>query len=201
MLIRSILKYKMVAFTVVVVVPSFLGLYLWTNSPESSNGQGQILALKKSKSQILGKISPTALKHTTKVRGSLTLEIERADNGPDSLNPGDEFTLKAIIQTHQPLDQATLTWSVPETVEVISGSLIEQLEDLDPKESQVIELRLKSLSEENEQIHAKVQTQSGSIQFTESAQYNTTLQREIIESKAALMKRTEEYLIRTKVYQ
>ena len=130
-------------------------------------------------------------KHTTKLSGPINLKLE-SDQGYTAI-PGENFSLKAIIEVSQPLQKVIVNWTFPEELELVSGAMETVLFNVDPETPQVIEVILNSPDIENRKVHVSAAAKSGATEFSSVAQFNTAHEQYIKDEKNALLQRNLEY--------
>lgn len=130
-------------------------------------------------------------KHTHKLSGPLTSEIELIGTPPTA---GDIFVLKGVITaTSDPGAVVTYKWILPVGVELVNGMLEGSVEGLNAGESREVQVTLRQLSTENEQVHLQVSGGSDVGRFAMVSQHNTLLQKAIEEGYKEQLKKTEEH--------
>jgi hypothetical protein len=130
------------------------------------------------------------LRHTEKLHGPIDVAIQLV--GPAPEKSGDVFTLQATVASSESLQNVNYSWSIPEGIEVINGQTGGSFDRIDEEVPGVLEVTLRQLSSQNQQIHLLAGTHDGRRHFAESAQYNSELQAHIDAKKQALKEITEE---------
>lgn len=121
------------------------------------------------KERLLGPFLKPGLHHTEKIRGPLNVAIELLHDD------GETVRLRGVITSRRALDEVEFAWSLPVGVELISGELESTLR-LARGEPYVVDLVVKKLSNNNQQIHFHAQSSAGGARFGDTAQYNTEVQ-------------------------
>lgn len=144
------------------------------------------------KKEILGKRSPFAkLRHTTKLSSPIRVSLT---SSTEVVSANESFTLTATLATKQNLDNVVVEWSLPESIEIVSGARKVTLSELKAHQPETIEIRLVSRSSENQQIHVAAKAEKGSTKFSEIAQFNTVSGPDIAKSKLELLNRSRAYM-------
>lgn len=142
-------------------------------SPAASRRPASINTIKKEE-----KLGPfnvvSALKHTEKLRGPLSVKLEMLGPKPSAI--GDVFVLRGTLVSREVLDSASYTWSVPAGVELVNGAVSGTLTSVGGDTPGVVELTFRKMSADNVQIHLMAIAVRGGSRFGDSAQYNTEVQ-------------------------
>src|ERR1035437_7279103 len=93
----------------------------------------------------------SALKHTEKLRGPLSVKLEML--GPKPAAIGDVFVLRGTLVSREALQSANYTWSVPAGVELVNGTVSGTLTSIGGDRPGVVELTFRKVSADNVQIH------------------------------------------------
>lgn len=131
------------------------------------------------------------LRITAKVSLPIRAKIE-ADYGP--YYAGDEFEVVGVASAHGMTDDLNIHWAIPDTLEVIEGltHYTIRLEDIESSHRSV--LRLKSLTDTNEQIHFTVKSGQSGVKFSKTDQFNTVLQEEVDREISSIKERHKEFV-------
>lgn len=129
-------------------------------------------------------------KHTHKLSGPLTSSIEMIGTPPSA---GDIFVLKGVITATSTPGAVTYKWILPAGVELVNGELDGSVDGLNAGESREVQVTLRQLSSENEQVHLQVSGGSDVGRFATVSQHNTLLQKAIEDGHKELLKKTEEH--------
>lgn len=185
---KKILKARYCGIASLLVTAVFLGYYL--NAPEGVDPLVGKLAQPElqSKEDLLGKTEENPFRATRKVRGSLDAEI-RMDS---EFEVGEPLVFQALIRVGTLVEQVSYKWIIPEGLELVSGPVEDSLGDLTPSEDKVVEITLKSLVDDNRQVHIQVTSQKPGVTFSATDQYNTKDQSELDEATKALHEITKE---------
>lgn len=107
-----------------------------------------------------------------KARAPISVSLKRIDESSDS----DMIRLQGTVKALRNFQNLKLSWAVPADVQVLSGSIEEQV-SLEAGSSQTFEILLAPKTRENRQVyfHATSDEFDGA-NFGASAQYNTTKQ-------------------------
>ena len=127
-------------------------------------------------------------RHTEKLHGPVEVSIDLI--GPAPAAAGDVFVLKGVVSSAQRLDNVEYRWAVPASVELVNGQQKGVIEHLDAQRAVDFELTLRARDGGNAQVHLLANARSRGARFAESAQYNTTKEREFAASRDRLMKST-----------
>lgn len=112
----------------------------------------------------------------------------------DKIHAGEEFEISAIITSSMDTQNVKVEWSLPNFVEVVSGETLHTFEELAANDVKEVRLLLKSHSEENQQIHITASAPYGKQILSSVDQFNTVLEQDLTEAKAALVKRNLDYI-------
>lgn len=153
------------------------------------NGGARAPSALSKKEQILGEMKGPVLKHTSKIRGPLESHIELLGAVPE--RAGDVFVLRGLVSSSKELRDVEFKWAIPAGLELVNGTVTGSISILRPGEPTEVQVTLRSLASENQQVHLLTAGADGAIKFAESAQYNTLLQGLLDQSKEELLKSTE----------
>lgn len=157
----------------------------------STNPDRGLASVTTGKTSILGPKKAPLLRHTSKLRGPLSVTLSPV-NSESAIVAGRPFTLEAQVVASENLDEVNLKWILPEGVKVSSGQAETTLANVLRDEPQTVVVTLVSESEENQQIHLQVSATLRGMTFGESAQFNTTDQEYLELQKAELLERSKE---------
>lgn len=120
-------------------------------------------------------------KHTDKVRGSIDVQLLSSED--KSYEVGDVFSLRAVVTAGPETHDLEYEWNLPAGVELIAGVKTGAL-GAGAEEPIFVDISLRQLSDNNEQIHFILKAKEGVAQIGQSAQFNT--QRRRLEKSATL---------------
>lgn len=184
---KKIFTYRRCSIAALMVSGVFLSYYL--SSPGSKTPIADKLADPKQTKLHQDHHGHLPFKATQKVRGSLTVDIKRLD----TFEVGEPVTYQAEVKVDSPLDKASFSWILPkEQIEVVKGPIEGSLQDLQPGIPITLDITLISNTEENQQIHVYVSSDTEGLQFTASDQFNTKFQEQLDADRAELYERTKE---------
>jgi hypothetical protein len=124
-----------------------------------------------SKDQILGQVRPSAHNHTAKIRPPVQLSLAAVGAGPAKI--GDVFVLRATITSDDPISNLRFKWRLPQNIEHINGVLESMIESISSSQPATIEITLKTLTAENQQVFIQISAEQSGLGFGDIAQYNT----------------------------
>lgn len=171
------------------VTAVFIGYYL--SAPEGvENPIGSKLAQPElqSKEQVLGEVEGNAFRATKKVRGSLDVKIKAASE----FEVNEPLVYRARITAESAVEQISFKWIVPDGMELLSGPAEGFIGTLTPGEEKEVEITLKSLVDENRQIHIQVTSDKPGLVFSATDQFNSKDQAEIDAATESLHEITKE---------
>ena len=127
-----------------------------------------------------------------KIRPPINVKISNPISGPVAY--GQPFTLVAEVSSDTEVQNAVLSWQLPQWVKAVDGSTSVDIPVIAPGTVYLFEITLISNSEENQQVHASLAAPVGEFVLSTGAQYNTTLEDELRESTERLVQRNLEYM-------
>ncbi|MGE4130093.1 MAG: hypothetical protein AB7F86_00560 [Bdellovibrionales bacterium] len=113
-----------------------------------------------------------AMKHTSKIRGPLQSAIELAGAPPEK--SGDVFVLVGRVTSSQELSNVKFQWALPDTVELVNGTLNGEISILGPEQPHDLQITVRALNLSNHQIHLVTDGSLDGTVFADSAQYNSS---------------------------
>ena len=152
--------------------------------------QKSVVAPKKSAKDFV--VTREIHKHTHKLSGPLTSEIKMVGTPPTA---GDIFALKGVITATSATGAVAYKWILPADVELVNGERDGSVESLNAGESREVQVTLRQLSTENEQVHLQVSGGSDVGRFATVSQHNTLTQKAIEEGHKEQLKKTEEHAV------
>lgn len=139
-----------------------------------------------SKMDVLGNKKDNLFKHTMKLRGPMTLEWNLIGDQPSS--PGDTFELEAVFSTQETIDTINAKLILPAGVQLVTGTQNFTVAHLTAENPQKIRFVFKQASGKNEQIHITATASKPGMRFSDTAQFNTLLEKEITKEKQILLR-------------
>ncbi|MCB9025699.1 MAG: hypothetical protein H6625_05240 [Bdellovibrionaceae bacterium] len=127
-----------------------------------------------------------------KIKPPISITIEKDIIG--RVFAGDEFEIVANVISEIDTENVKVEWSLPTFVEVVSGETYHSFQYLKKGEPKQVRLTLKSHSEENQQIHITASAPYGKQILSSVDQFNTLLEQDLKEAKAALVERNRNYI-------
>jgi hypothetical protein len=140
-------------------------------SARTARGPASIAAMHKEEKLGLME-APIGPRHTEKVRGPLSVKLEVMSGEP---KVGDTFVLRGTISSRRTLESAGYQWSVPKGVEVVNGELTGTVAGVASEQPAYVELTLRKLTDDNQQVHLLAGSVMGNTSFGDSAQFNTDI--------------------------
>ncbi len=127
---------------------------------------------------------------TRKLHSNLNLILRSASD--EDYETGRDFTVVAELSSDVALKNIELSWSLPSDLMLVSGELNSVVAQIQPGQTQTVELTVRGSSSENSKLFLRASLLENGMQFREIAQYNTVLQKQMDLDKAALAERTRE---------
>lgn len=109
--------------------------------------------------------------HTSKV--TLPISVNIISPNEESLDPGTAMTLTGTISSYRGLKGLVYSWSLPEGVQLVSGSLNGNISNLKANDEKHFSIAISVEDYSNRQIHFKVKSLDRKMRFSKTAQYNT----------------------------
>lgn len=125
-------------------------------------------------------------KHTEKIRGPLSVKLELTSASPSQV--GDIFVLKGVVTADASIQNIRFKWAIPAGVEIVSGAPNGTIAQLDANSPKMLEVTLKKVSDQNEQIHLQAEASISQTKFGDVAQFNTDLQEALEPSSSGTLK-------------
>lgn len=186
-------------FSSALMFVSVVAIALAANRAEensSTTGKGlqrapaSMMSSQAQKEQILGEFKrPSKFHYTEKIHGPVETKIELMGARPEQ--SGDVFVLRGTIVTSENLSDVSYKWSIPAGVQLINGQVSGVIGSVSADHPIEVELTLKKISSQNEQVHLMAGGAEGKSHFAESAQYNTDIQEYLDADRAATKKALE----------
>lgn len=171
---RQLGSALIVLFTVAIAVASYRADENAARPPVTRRGPS---SLGDRKASILGTVEKPNLKHTSKLHGPLTSSLELVGSAPK--NPGDQFTVRATIQSDEEMRNVDFKWALPVGIRLIAGQVTGRLDRIAPGKAAELQLELQTETGGNHQIHLIAGSTQDGTRFAQSAQFNTLLEPEL----------------------
>jgi hypothetical protein len=107
---------------------------------------------------------------------------------------GEHFTVVATITAEQFIQNAHITWDLPDGIELASGAISLGLGDLNPNEVRSEKIKLFHKSSENKRINLVISADQNGVKIQSLASMSTLNHQKEIDEAKALQKSHEEYL-------
>lgn len=150
------------------------------------------------KELILGEFrSPSAVKHTEKLKGPLETQIEIVGARPEKA--GDLFVLKGLLVSNENIQNVKFKWAIPKGLEVVSGDISGTVAALEANVPVPMQITLRQLTDDNQQIHLSARARNNGTRFGHTTQYNSLIQDIIEAGKKELFESTKQQARRDSV--
>lgn len=129
-------------------------------------------------------------KHTSKLQAPFNVQIK---SEKEKIESGDTFELTGYIQSQQSMNQVKFKWVIPDGIEVINGEVEPIVSEIPVNQTIEFKLTLKSNAETNKIIHFMAESKTNESVFTNSSQFHTKAQENILTANEDLSIRTKNY--------
>ena len=132
-------------------------------------------------------------RHTTKLTSPLQVNLS-SDMGLNPVDPDEIFILTAQVKSTMNLQNVQMKWAIPDGVEILSGSEIYTVAEVNQESPHTSTMTLRALDNLNYKIHFAASAQKGSGTFSDVKQYNTQMQGQIKADIKTLNKKHDQYM-------
>ena len=141
------------------------------------------------KKLLFSQAQASSLRKTQKLSNPVSVHIRRAKG--EIFRPGEAFRLIGVVVVQNNLPELKLTWSVSDQVQIIEGEEVSEISNVKAKKEYKVDITILTHNQENEQIHLRASALQGKM--SNSAIYNTTLQKRIENEIKSLKIRTQDF--------